>query len=69
MDRDQLLKLIDENNAEISKLQRRLAECNAQDRWLHSQLPVETPKAYVKFYNTEDAIPQWEDQWETEGGQ
>ncbi len=56
MNREHYLKLIDENNSEISKLQARLKELLARDRWLHSNLPLEPVKAYTGGSNE---TPQW----------
>jgi hypothetical protein len=61
MNRKAILKLIDENNAEISKLQARIKECLAQDKWLHGQLPLEPVKAYIGH-------DKMEQRWENEGG-
>ena len=61
MKREQVLKLIDENNTEISVLQARLKELLDRDRWLHSNLPIEPRKAYVGHEKVEQ-------QWENEGG-
>lgn len=61
MSRDEILKLIDDNNAEIIKLERELRECYKQDRWLARLLPREPVVAYV-------GNEQVDQQWESEGG-
>ena len=60
MTRDQIFKLIDDNNAAIVTLQRELAECYAQDKWLHRLLASE-PVSYVSNESVEQ-------HWENEGG-
>ena len=61
MNREEILRQIDENNEEIVRLQRQLASCYKRDRYLASQLVSERPVSYT-------SNEQVEQRWEGEGG-